>query len=244
MIQYSSVVETLYCLKTSCLPIFEQLRLEEALLRADHQNYCLINIGSPPAVVMGISGSLDRDLNSEVAKRSGVPIIRRYSGGGTVVVDEETLFVSLILQRGVLSFPCYPRQVMVWTGQFYAPQLGGHGFAVCENDYVLGERKFGGNAQSITKERFVHHSTLLWDYDDGLMDVLRLPERVPNYRKQRSHSDFLCRLCDFLPCREGFIDGLLSALATHFRLESLSLSTAQGALSLTHRRSTIVEALQ
>ena len=40
------------------VPILQQLRLEEALLRADDSNWCILNDGSPtPAIVMGISGS-------------------------------------------------------------------------------------------------------------------------------------------------------------------------------------------
>ena len=42
------------------VPILQQLRLEEALLRTDDRNWCLINDGGPndlpPSVVMGISG--------------------------------------------------------------------------------------------------------------------------------------------------------------------------------------------
>ena len=39
------------------VPILQQLRLEEALLRADDANWCIINDGSAtPAIVMGISG--------------------------------------------------------------------------------------------------------------------------------------------------------------------------------------------
>ncbi|NGX54212.1 MAG: hypothetical protein K1000chlam4_00937, partial [Chlamydiae bacterium] len=46
---------TFSLLHLSGLPIFEQLQLEEALLRADEGNWCLINSGVPPAIVMGIS---------------------------------------------------------------------------------------------------------------------------------------------------------------------------------------------
>ena len=39
------------------MPILEQLRLEEALLRATNQNWMVLNDGTPgPTVVMGISG--------------------------------------------------------------------------------------------------------------------------------------------------------------------------------------------
>lgn len=45
------------------VPILQQLRLEEALLRADDSNWCILNDGSPtPAIVMGISGSARRCL--------------------------------------------------------------------------------------------------------------------------------------------------------------------------------------
>ena len=44
-------------LRLSGVPILQQLRLEEALLRADAGNWFLLNDGTPePAVVMGISG--------------------------------------------------------------------------------------------------------------------------------------------------------------------------------------------
>ena len=38
------------------IAIYDQLLLEEQLLREDARNFCLINTGSTPAIVMGISG--------------------------------------------------------------------------------------------------------------------------------------------------------------------------------------------
>ena len=50
-------MQTLRLIRTRQLPILRQLRLEEALLRADAGNWCIINDGSSiPAIVMGISG--------------------------------------------------------------------------------------------------------------------------------------------------------------------------------------------
>ena len=49
-------------LRLSSMPILQQLRLEEALLRADAGNWFLLNDGTPePAVVMGISGCVQWD---------------------------------------------------------------------------------------------------------------------------------------------------------------------------------------
>lgn len=49
-------------------------------------------------------------------------------------------------------------------------------------DYVFGNRKFGGNAQSITKNRWIHHTSFLWDYEVRNMAYLKLPKRAPEYR--------------------------------------------------------------
>jgi hypothetical protein len=49
-------------------------------------------------------------------------------------------------------------------------------------DYAFSHLKFGGNAQSITKNRWVHHTSFLWDYNVKNMDYLRIPKRVPEYR--------------------------------------------------------------
>ena len=49
-------------------------------------------------------------------------------------------------------------------------------------DYAFGETKFGGNAQAITKQRWLHHTSFLWDFQDSRMDLLKHPTRAPDYR--------------------------------------------------------------
>ena len=52
------------------MTIFEQLRLEEVLLRNDDRNWCLLNVGQePPSIVMGISGVAEKLLNVEECRR-------------------------------------------------------------------------------------------------------------------------------------------------------------------------------
>jgi lipoate-protein ligase A len=49
-------------------------------------------------------------------------------------------------------------------------------FHLRENDFCFGPRKFGGNAQSITRQRFCHHTSFLCDFDDAaMMRYLKLP---------------------------------------------------------------------
>lgn len=51
----------IHLVRTSHVHILRQLQLEEALLRADDRSVAIITEGSPPAIVMGVSGGqLDR----------------------------------------------------------------------------------------------------------------------------------------------------------------------------------------
>lgn len=60
------------------------------------------------------------DVNSVI--RDGVPVIRRFSGGGTVIVDDSTVFVTLICRSDAVPVPkLYPRPIMDWTEQLYLP---------------------------------------------------------------------------------------------------------------------------
>jgi hypothetical protein len=56
------------------------------------------------------------------------------------------------------------------------------------SDYVFDNLKFGGNAQSITKNRWIHHTSFLWDYDTRNMEYLKHPSRTPKYR-------LVCAIC-------------------------------------------------
>lgn len=67
--------------------------------------------------------------------KDGIPVIKRFTGGGTVIVDKSTLFVSLICNKDdVPSVQPYPRSVMAWSGSLYGEVFEGvDGFHLREN---------------------------------------------------------------------------------------------------------------
>jgi lipoate-protein ligase A len=220
------------------MPIFEQLQLEEALLRADDRNWCLVNEGASPAIVMGISGKHEEHVNRSAMEQQPVPLIRRFSGGGTVVVDEKTIFFTLIGNKKVLDFPCYPSELLHWTEELYAPAFDGIDFALRDNDYVIGKHKFGGNAQYLCKDRWLHHTSLLWDFQPLLMDYLLMPSRTPAYRQGRSHTDFLCCLKDYFRDHQLFLERMIGALELQFEIVQTSLQEALQIQQRPHRKGT------
>lgn len=223
------------------VPVFEQLKLEEALLRADNDNWCILNSGSPPAIVLGISGNPAELIHEEQRKKHQIPLIRRFSGGGTVVIDQTTCFVTFIFNKESLGISPYPIQIMEWTESFYKPFLGLHGFKLQENDYVIENKKCGGNAQCLIKGRWLHHTTFLWDYQPEFMDCLALPQKMPLYRQQRSHENFICRLKDYFTGQESakFLEHVKERLEQLFLMEEVDSGKREEFLLKPHRQSTI-----
>lgn len=218
--------------------ILEQLQIEEALLRADSRNWCLINEGTSPAIVMGISGQPEKLIHSHKLKTHPVPVIRRFSGGGTVFVDEQTYFVTFICNTNFIPISPFPNSIMQWSAQLYRSLLEPHPFNLQENDYVLGMQKFGGNAQSICKERWLHHSSLLWDYSPANMDYLLFPPKTPLYRQQRSHTEFLCSLCQYWPSKVMFKEALLEQIYKTFQVQEVIKEEIVEVLKRPHRQAT------
>ncbi|KAF1336458.1 hypothetical protein FI667_g290, partial [Globisporangium splendens] len=209
------------------MPIQEQLRIEEALFRVDRRrNWFIYNEEKTPVtIVMGISGKPEQLLQLDAVKR--------YTN--TIACD---------------AFPHvkpFPREIMTWSSTFFSPFFNrvcdnGLTFALREDDYVFGDRKFGGNAQSISKDRWLHHTSFLWDFDPKNMEYLTNPARQPAYRQKRSHLEFLCTLKEVLKketaSRDKFADELRSELATQFVVEDVDIASLESLLNQEHRRAT------
>lgn len=224
-------MERLSIVRLHRMPIFQQLQLEEALFRAGSGNWCLLNEGTDPAIVMGISGSID-----EVSPSCPFPIIRRFSGGGTVVVDEETVFFSLILNSSDLLCPPTPHDVMKWSLDLLYPAFLPNKLCLEEQDYVLDGQKIGGNAQSFSKGRLVHHSSFLWSWKEERMAMLSMPQRQPAYRAQRGHSAFCNQISKYFPSKDAFISALFDCAESHFACREGSFEEAQQITLLPHRK--------
>ncbi|OAY60182.1 putative lipoate-protein ligase A [Manihot esculenta] len=220
--------------------ILEQLHLEEKLLRTSSENWCIINDGTNiPTIVMGISGKPSELIEVGPVLQDHVPVIKRFTGGGTVIVDSGTIFVTLICNKDdVPGVKPYPRSIMSWSGLLYSEVFQGiGGFQLRENDYVFGDKKFGGNAQCIIKSRWIHHTSFLWDFDNRNMAYLKLPARAPKYRSARKHTEFVCRMKEYMP-RSIFIERTLKALESHFSVKPVNLDAVDGLHSIRYVSST------
>ncbi|RHY30460.1 hypothetical protein DYB32_004302 [Aphanomyces invadans] len=128
-------------------------------------------------------------------------------------------------------------------------------FALREDDYVFGDRKFAGNAQStvvfrymelswhpigIGKDRWLHHTSFLWDYSPRNMQYLQNPAKQPKYRAHRDHTDFLCKLKDVVSSQDDLFHAFHRELHSHFDVDDVMLTPDEvhALTSSEHRKST------
>lgn len=230
----------LYLIKTTRLPILEQLQIEEALLHTSEHHYCCMNEGSPLSIVMGLSNKANELLFMDEVVRRKVPVFKRFSGGGTVIVDENTLFVSFIFGKEHFSFDCYPEAIMRWNYQLYQKVFDREDFTCKENDFILGEKKCAGNAQYIKQHRWMQHSAFLWDYADENLSLLQLPKRAPQYRQGRPHGEFLTTIKTLFPSKQEFFQEIEKELQKNYTLIPISLAEVKIYLEKSYRKQNIV----
>jgi lipoate---protein ligase len=179
----------------------ENLALDEALLlEAEAAGGEVLRLWEwpHPAVVLGSGCKLAEDVNPVACRADQVPVLRRSSGGGTVLLGPGCLLYSLVLDTERMTESRDIRSsyiaILARVRHSLEPEA-----AAAEvrgtSDLAIGDRKFSGNAQQ-RKQRFIlHHGTLLYAFDTiGVARYLRPPPRQPEYRAGRAHAEFLMNL--------------------------------------------------
>lgn len=74
-------------------------------------------------------------VHEDRVKERNVALIKRFTGGGTVVVDRDTIFTGLIMNvDAVEGLTPYPRPIMRWTEHLFDPVFRRYGdFALREH---------------------------------------------------------------------------------------------------------------
>ncbi len=151
--------------------------------------------GGPAAVVMGSSERAEQAVNSEACEQLGVEVLKRCTGGGTVLQTSGVLNYSLVtpapdrldLMAGFRQGTDLIRALLEAFG------IAGGVQGTC--DVAVAGRKISGNAQARRWKSLLVHGTLLVDFDFDLAEkVLPHPLREPEYRRARRHRDFLVTL--------------------------------------------------
>mgnify|MGYP001177026196 FL=1 len=182
----------------------ENLALDEALLLeaeaaaagGQEVGYLRFWESATPFVVLGVSRGIEKDAERERCRDDGIPVLRRASGGGTVLQGPGCLNFTLVLPLGYAAGLGDINQSYRAILEPCAEALGLDGVSMLGScDLALGDQKFSGSAQKRSRYCLMHQATLLYDFDLELIPLyLRHPDKQPDYRQQRDHLDFLINL--------------------------------------------------
>lgn len=211
---------------TSPSPAFD-LALEEAIHVCVEEdispNTWRLWLPSIPAVILGTGQESALEANLEIARAENVPVLRRHSGGGAVVIGPGTINFSAFYRiadlpgsetiRGAMYAALKPLSAMLESFGLCLKEAGLSDLAVLCADGTL--RKIAGNSQARKRRSVVVHGTLLADPDWARIErLLRFPSSIPEYRAGRGHRDFLTSLkeCGAPFAFDGFGRGLSNFL--------------------------------
>ncbi len=173
----------------------ENLAFDDSLLDAGHET---LRFWESPVhfVVLGRSGRVEEEVNVAACEAAGIPVLRRSSGGGTVLQGPGCLNYALALSlahRPALG--SVPDSYGILLSRV-ARALRLPGLEVRGSDILLRGRKVSGNAQRRTKGWLLHHGTILHGLDVRLLEhILPEPRRQPSHRGGRTHRQFVATLC-------------------------------------------------
>jgi lipoate-protein ligase A len=151
-----------------------------------------------PAVILGVGCKLAEDVNEEACEADHIAILRRSSGGGTVLLGAGCLCFTL-----VLNYDRDPATQEIRSSiRYILDRIRGQLLSIDSeidlagiSDLALGGRKFSGNSQQRKRHYFLHHGTILYAMNLNLIGrYLRMPFRQPDYREQREHEHFMMNL--------------------------------------------------
>ncbi|MBX3234587.1 MAG: lipoate--protein ligase family protein [Nitrospiraceae bacterium] len=220
----------------------ENLALDEALLEElDEQG------GEPilrfweserPFVVLGASCRIHDDVHVKACADDGVPLLRRASGGGTVLQGPGCLSYALLLPldwhpdlADIRRTNAFILEKMAEVLRRWEPGVTFQGIS----DLAIGGRKISGNAQHRKRRAMLFHGTILHGMTaDLIARYLKVPVRQPDYRAQRPHEGFV-RMIAVSP--KDIKDAMAKAWEADRRLEHWPESRLQDCMKALRERS-------
>ena len=178
----------------------ENLALDEALLEqaeADDSNSEVLRLWESEKhfVVLGRSSKLEEEVNTAYCREKNIPVLRRASGGASIVTGRGCLMYGLLLSyklRPDLRMLDKVHLFVMHQIQLAFERLGLKIEFQGTCDLTFENRKFSGNSLRCKRDWLLYHGTVLYDFDlDLISKCLKSPKRQPEYRQDREHGTFV-----------------------------------------------------
>lgn len=147
-------------------------------------------------LILGLSNQIDKSLKKEAVIRDKVPVLKRPSGGESVILSSKTLVISTCVKTQGFGNPhLYFRNintlVMEKLKNAGIQNLNHKGIS----DIAIGDKKILGSSIYRKKNKLFYHAVLnVSEPVETIEKYLKHPGKEPDYRKGRSHKDFVTSL--------------------------------------------------
>ncbi len=182
----------------------ENLACDEALFLACERNGGpgILRFWVPDStfVVVGYTNIVDREVQTDICRSLHIPVLRRCTGGGTVVQMPGCLNYTLVLPYAAAkefsTIESTNRAIMESFRRAFAHLVKATTVTIEGiSDLALNGKKFCGNAQRRGESSLLFHGVVLCDADlQWISRLLPMPSRQPGYRQNRPHARFLTNI--------------------------------------------------
>ena len=169
---------------------------EEYLLKEKDGFYYYFWINEP-SVIIGTNQNTLAEVNLSYVENKGIKVVRRLTGGGAVYHDLNNLCYTVIApyNENEDNYKKFTAPIIE-----YLNELGVKAEFSGRNDITVNGQKISGNAQTVYKDRIMHHGTLLFDTDVSVLSGALKPNKLKTESKGiKSIRARVTNIIDWLP---------------------------------------------
>ncbi len=147
---------------------------EEYLLKQKKGFYVYV-WQNAPAVIVGVNQNAIQEVNLGYAENGGIKVVRRITGGGAVYHDLNNICYTVIApyNKDEDTFKRFSLPVIE-----YLKSLGVIATFSGRNDILVDGKKISGTAETVYKDRIMHHGTILFESDYVTIEKVLTPSQL------------------------------------------------------------------
>lgn len=167
-------MEKFYFLTHDNTDAYFNIASEEYLLKQTDKYYIYLWVNDR-AVIVGTNQNAIQEVNLAYTEKAGVKVVRRLTGGGAVYHDKGNICYTVIApyNQGEEHYKKFTAPIIE-----YLNELGVNAQFSGRNDITIDGKKISGNAQTVYKNRIMHHGTILFNTDNNELSSCLNPSKI------------------------------------------------------------------
>ncbi|MCB2208376.1 MAG: hypothetical protein KQH67_08760 [Bacteroidetes bacterium] len=168
-----------------------------SIFNSDKKSDFLIWQPDKTYIILGRSNRVTEDsVHADIAKKHGIEIYKRPSGGEAVILSPNTLVISvkLPLHNEIKThhyFKLINNSIIKALSELGVKQLGNKGIS----DISIGAKKILGSSIYRKQQTLFYHAVMnISEPVENISLYLKHPKKEPDYRLGRNHNEFVTSL--------------------------------------------------